>query len=217
MADRCDLVGESARIPEFVERAVASLRNGELIIAPLEHAYVFVADAFNHAAVKRLHQLRNDARGVASQVIVGDIAAARGITSGFNATIQNLCEMFWPGLLTVNIAPAPGLVWDLGDARTLEQISIRIPSSPFIREVSIASGPLAIGVAAMAGRPIPRSTIFFPAKDSDYAYLFDAGDLPEGPQSTVLSVRDEGVMMLRAGAISLAELRKVTPNIGIPA
>lgn len=207
----------SDRFDELIERAVAALRNGEVIIAPLEHSYVFVGDAFNHGAVRRIHQLRDDARGVASQVIVGDLHMARGITLEFGTTLQSLVSRFWPGMLTVNIAPAKGLVWDLGDARTLEQISIRVPQGEFLRKVALASGPLAIGSAALAGRPAPRTTIFFPAKQSDYSLLFDGGDLPEGPLSTVVSVKEDGVMVQRIGAISLAELREVTPNIAIPA
>ena len=30
---------------ELIERAVAALRDGRMIIAPIEHAYVFVGDA----------------------------------------------------------------------------------------------------------------------------------------------------------------------------
>ena len=215
MAETFELVPE--RIDELIERAVASLRNGEVIIAPLEHSYVFVCDAFNHRAVRQIHQLRDDARGVASQVIVGDSHMARGITGEFGATFQSLISKFWPGMLTVNVAPAKGLVWDLGDARSLDLISIRVPKVDFLRRVALASGPLAIGSAALAGRPAPRTTIFFPAKQSDYSTLFDGGDLTEGPLSTVVSVKDDGVMVQRIGAISLAELREVTPNIGIPA
>ena len=215
MADTFELVPE--RFDELIERAVAALRNGEVIIAPLEHSYVFVGDAFNHGAVRQIHQLRDDARGVASQVIVGDSQMARGITSEFGDTLQSLITRFWPGMLTVNVAPAKGLVWDLGDARTLNEISIRVPKAEFLRRVAIASGPLAIASAALAGRPAPRSTIFFPAKQSDYSLLFDGGDLTEGPLSTVITVKDDGVMVQRIGAISLAELREVTPNIGIPA
>jgi tRNA threonylcarbamoyl adenosine modification protein (Sua5/YciO/YrdC/YwlC family) len=188
-----------------------------MIIAPLEHAYVFVVDAFNHAAVKKIHILRQDPRGTAAQVIVGDIPTVKGITLEFGPTTNSLCEKFWPGLLTVNIAPARGLVWDLGDERTLEEISVRIPASDFLREVALASGPLAIASATLAGRPPVRTSSFFPCLDSDYAAIFDAGELPEGPTSTVISVKDDGVFLRRPGAISLADLRSVTPNIAVPA
>lgn len=217
MAERFSLLDGEIDRSELVERAVAALRDGKLIIAPLEHAYVFVGDAFNHGAVKKIHQLRQDARGVAAQVIVGEVSTVKGITREFGVTVNSLCEKFWPGLLTVNIPPAQGLVWDLGDERTLDEISIRIPAADFLREVAIASGPLAIGAAALAGRPATRKSTFFPALDGDYAALFDAGELPEGPASTVVSVKDDGVILRRAGAISLADLRAITPNIAVPA
>lgn len=217
MAERFSLVDGEIDTSELIERAVAALRDGKLIIAPLEHGYVFVADAFNHGAVKKIHLLRQDARGVAAQVIVGDIKTVRGITREFGPTTTALCEKFWPGLLTINIPPAQGLVWDLGDERTLDEISIRVPAAEFLREVAAASGPLAIGAAALSGRPATRKSTFFPALDGDYAALFDAGELPEGPSSTVVSIKDDGVILRRQGAISLADLRTITPNIAVPA
>lgn len=217
MGDRLSLTDNASDRAELVERAVAALRDGRMIIAPLEYAYVFVVDAFNHAAVKKIHILRQDPRGTAAQVVVGDIATVKGITLEFGPTINALCEKFWPGLLTLNISPARGLVWDLGDERTLEEISVRVPSADFIREVALASGPLAIASATLAGRPPVRKSSFFPCLDSDFAALFDAGELPEGPTSTVISVKDDGVFLRRQGAISLADLRAITPNIAVPA
>ena len=217
MAETISLLDPDFDSTSSISRAVDALRDGTLIIAPLEHGYVFLADAFNHGAVQTIHRLRYDARGVATQVIVGDISAARGITREFGPTISALCEKFWPGMLTVNIAPALGLVWDLGDARTLEQVSIRVPAASFVREIAAAAGPLAVAAAAHAGQKPKRDTALFPARDSDYAFLFDGGELPEGPNSTVISVKDDGVFLVRQGAISLGELRAITPNIGIPA
>jgi len=212
-----DLISSGSELTEEISRAVEALRDGRLIIAPAEHAYVFVADAFNHGAVKKMHIIRGDALGVAAQVIVGDIKTATGITSEFGPTTKSICEKFWPGLLTVNIAPAQGLVWDLGDARSLEQIAIRVPSADFLRKVAIEAGPLAIASANRAGMPPKRRGSSFPALDADYAFFFDAGELPEGPASTVISVKSDGVTLTRAGAISLADLRSVTPNIAVPA
>jgi tRNA threonylcarbamoyl adenosine modification protein (Sua5/YciO/YrdC/YwlC family) len=200
-----------------VTRAVDALREGRLIIAPAEHAYVFVADAFNHGAVKKMHILRGDALGVSAQVVVGDVKTATGVTNEFGPTITSICERFWPGLLTVNIAPAQGLVWDLGDARSLDEIAIRVPSSEFLRAVSLSAGPLAIAAATRAGQAAKRKGSLFPALDADYAFFFDSGELPEGPLSTVISVKSDGVTLKRAGAISLADLRTVTPNIAVPA
>jgi L-threonylcarbamoyladenylate synthase len=217
MAETFSLIDQSVDSTELIERAITYLREGSLIIAPIEHAYVYVGDAFNHGAVKKIHQLRGDTRGTATQVMVAESKTIRGLTSEFSQTLENLSETFWPGLLTINIPPARGLVWDLGDERTLEEVAFRIPNEDFLREVARGSGPLAVASASLAGRPPTRKTSFFPALQSDYAALFDGGTLPEGPNSTVISIRDSGVTLLREGAISLAELRQVTPNIAVPA
>ncbi len=216
MGERIALDGAVERA-QLVSQAADALREGRLIIAPMEHAYIFVADAFNHGAVKKMHLLRGDALGTAAQVIVGDIKTSTGITREFGTNITAICQRFWPGLLTVKIPPAQGLVWDLGDGRTLEEIAVRVPASDFLREIAQATGPLAVASASTAGSKPRRGSRLFPALDSDYAFIFDAGELPEGPASTVVSVKDDGVTLVRAGAISLAELREVTPNIAIPA
>ena len=217
MADVISIESSDFDRSSAITKAVGALHDGSLIIAPLEYGYVFLADAFNHKAVQSIHRLRYDARGTATQVLVGDIDTARGISRDFGGTITSLCEKFWPGMLTVNIAPALGLVWDLGDERTLEEISIRVPGADFVRDIARASGPLAVAAAALAGQKPKRDTSLFPARDSDYAFLFDAGELPEGPASTVVSVKEDGVYFLRSGAISLSELRAVSPNIAVPA
>ena len=201
----------------YIANAANALREGRLLIAPLEHGYVFVADAFNHAAVKKMHIMRGDDRGVAAQVIVGDIKTATGVTNEFGATTRKLCEKFWPGLLTLKIAPAQGLVWDLGDDRSLEEIALRVPATEFLREVALATGPLAVASTSRTGMPPNRKGRLFPALDADYAYFFDAGELPDGPPSTVISVNSDGLTLVRKGAISLEELRTVTPNIAVPA
>ena len=66
-----ELISAGSDLSEEVTKAVEALREGRLIIAPIEHAYVFVVDAFNHGAVKKMHILRGDALGVAAQVIGG--------------------------------------------------------------------------------------------------------------------------------------------------
>ena len=87
-----ELVAAGSDLSEEVTKAVEALREGRLIIAPIEHAYVFIADAFNHGTVKKMHILRGDALGVAAQVIVGDVKTATGITNEFGPTTQSICE-----------------------------------------------------------------------------------------------------------------------------
>ena len=53
---------------KHVARALKELRDGYVIVAPLEHGYVYLADAFSHYSVRAMHVLRKDADGIAVDV-----------------------------------------------------------------------------------------------------------------------------------------------------
>jgi tRNA A37 threonylcarbamoyladenosine synthetase subunit TsaC/SUA5/YrdC len=57
-------------IKDHVALAAKGIRDGYVICAPLEHGYVFLADAFSEFAVRAMHVLRGDALGVAAQVLI---------------------------------------------------------------------------------------------------------------------------------------------------
>ncbi|MSZ00042.1 MAG: hypothetical protein F2699_02720, partial [Actinobacteria bacterium] len=63
--------GPRAKLTPVITKCVELLRDGKVLVMPLENGYVFVCDAFNHAAVQRIHILRGDEDGVACQVLVG--------------------------------------------------------------------------------------------------------------------------------------------------
>jgi L-threonylcarbamoyladenylate synthase len=64
MAPRVDL--KQGETKNHVARALKSLRDGYVIVAPLEHGYVYLADAFSPFAVRAMHVLRGDELGTCS-------------------------------------------------------------------------------------------------------------------------------------------------------
>jgi len=205
-----------AKIAPTVERAFEVIRDGRVIVAPVEHAYVFLADAFNHGAVGKIHQLRGDALGVAAQVLIRDFQMAKGLTHGFNDGAKKLVEDFWPGLLTVYAPVQRGLTWNLGDSKELSKVALRVPSNRFVKELLALSGPLAVASAARVRVAPPRTTTFFPALEDDLAIIVDAGPLEEHPSglgSSIVEIEGEGVNLVRAGAISTEELSKSLPTL----
>ena len=55
---------------EHLARALNSIRDGYVIVVPLELGYVYACDSFSHFAVRSIHGLRVDALGVVAQVII---------------------------------------------------------------------------------------------------------------------------------------------------
>jgi len=126
----------SGKQSDHIAQAAAALKDGYVIVAPLENSYALVADAFFHDAVRALHVLRGDALGVAAQVLISSPAAIDGIAREVSDDARALMANFWPGLLSLNLKPQRGLNWDLGDGQQLDLISVRVPSAEFLLELA---------------------------------------------------------------------------------
>jgi tRNA A37 threonylcarbamoyladenosine synthetase subunit TsaC/SUA5/YrdC len=129
---------------EHLARGLKSIRDGYVIVVPLEHGYVYACDAFSHFAVRAMHVLRGDGLGVVAQVIIPNAKTAQGLSRSMRDDVQDITNAFWPGLLSINVKPQVGLAWDLGDSGRLDQISLRMPQEGFALDLLQKSGPLAI-------------------------------------------------------------------------
>ena len=195
---------------EHLARALKSIRDGYVIVVPLEHGYVYACDAFSHFAVRAMHVLRGDALGVVAQVIIPTAKTAQGLSRSMRADVQALTNVFWPGLLSLNVKPQVGLAWDLGDAQRLDQISLRLPQEGFVLDLMQKSGPLAI--ASITNNSLPTLLDVERFESSGVDVIFDGGELAAGPRTTVVSVSDDGMELVREGAISRESLQKVSPD-----
>jgi L-threonylcarbamoyladenylate synthase len=206
--ERVDItVGNRA---DHLARGLKSIRDGYVIVVPLEHGYVYACDAFSHFAVRAMHVLRGDALGVVAQVIIPTAKTAQGLSRSMREDVQALTNAFWPGLLSINVKPQVGLAWDLGDSQRLDQISLRMPQDGFVSELMQKSGPLAIASITSNGLPTLLDVERFENPGVDV--IFDGGHLPAGPRSTVINVSDDGMQLVREGAISRESLQKVSPD-----
>lgn len=200
-----------------LDRALVAILQGEVIVAASEHAYMYFCDAFNVRAVEKMHVLRNDKPGTAAQVMVGNISAVSGVARDFDSELQAVAEKFWPGLLTLQLAPHNALTWDLGDKGSLGEFALRIPAREFILALLKKSGPLAAASASIAGGAPSRDIDSIPALASELGLIIDEGALPEGGVSTVLRRSVIGIAspieLFREGAISREELLEVLPDL----
>ena len=196
-----------------VALAAKAIRDGYVIVAPLEHSYVYLCDAFKHDAVRTMHVMRGDALGIAAQVLISDGNRAPGIIRDFSEPLQKLTTAFWPGLLSVTAKPQLALTWDLGDDRELDKINIRVPVAPFVRAVAAEVGPLATASATLTGQPAINDIEHIAIDSTHLALIFDGGTLPFGLPSTIVETTQTGLNIARIGAIAVAQLSELTSDI----
>jgi tRNA threonylcarbamoyl adenosine modification protein (Sua5/YciO/YrdC/YwlC family) len=196
-----------------VALAAKGIRDGYVIVVPLEHSYVYLCDAFSHDAVRTMHVMRGDALGIAAQVLISDSARAVGIIRDSSEELQKLTEVFWPGLLSITARPQLALNWDLGDDRNLDRINVRVPAADFARAITAEVGPLATASATLAGQPAINSIDDISIDGTHLALIFDGGTLPNGLPTTIVETTESGLKVGRIGAISQAQLTEITPDI----
>jgi tRNA threonylcarbamoyl adenosine modification protein (Sua5/YciO/YrdC/YwlC family) len=200
-------------VKDHLALALKGIKDGYIICAPLEHGYVFLADAFSEFAVRAMHVLRGDNLGVKAQVLIHSGQAITGLSRYVNDDTRALIDAFWPGPLSLNLHPNMGLNWNLGDNNGLDIFSVRAPQAPFVSELLKQSGPLAVASAARVGQKPALTTDRIFVLESDLAVMFDAGELPEGPATTIVQSDIDGMTIIREGAITRAQLGAVVPAL----
>lgn len=198
-----------------VSTALAAVRRGDLVLVPMESTYALMTDAFSSRGVSRLR----DAKGYDSRmpvpVMIGSKSTVAGVATGLTDSARALMDAYWPGLLTVMVRPQSTLAWELPPDAPL---SLRMPLHPLALALLAATGPLVATSANIPGLPAPSDADDAIEQIGKAVFItLDAGDLAtaDALPSTVVDVTGEIPVMVREGAISLAELRAVC-EVGIP-
>ncbi|MEI9906873.1 MAG: Sua5/YciO/YrdC/YwlC family protein [Actinomycetota bacterium] len=90
---------------------------------------------------------------------------------------------------------------------------MRVPSSEFLLALLRKSGPLATASAAKAGEPAILDNSTIKVRGFDVQGIFHTGQLTSSGASTVVSATETSIEVLREGAISLAQLGEVLPEL----
>ena len=179
-----------------IASAVGALKSGRLVVMPTDTVYGIGADAFDSAAVGALLSAKGRGRDMPVGVLVGSWHTIEGLVYAMPEGAHDLIRAFWPGALSLVVAQAPSLQWDLGDARGT--VMLRMPLHPVAIELLREVGPMAVSSANVSGRP--------PAVDADEArdqlgalvdvYL-EAGPSAQQAASTIVDLTGASPRILR--------------------
>ncbi|PZU74222.1 MAG: threonylcarbamoyl-AMP synthase [Brevundimonas sp.] len=192
------------------EQAAEVLRRGELILLPTETVYGLGADAGDPKAVASVFAAKGRPQFNPLIAHVASLEAAR-VIGQFNEAAEALAKAFWPGPLTLVLPVADrSHVCDLARAG-LDSVAVRVPAHPLAQQVLAAlGGPVVAPSANRSGRPSP--TTFADAAEETGAAVgaaVDGGPCDVGLESTVVSVLDDRVALLRPGAVTRRQIEAV--------
>ena len=196
-----------------VDAAVAALRRGQLVVLPTDTVYGLAADAFNPTAVGLLLEAKGRGRDMPTPVLVPAVRTLDGLLDYVPSIARELAEAFWPGGLTLVLHHAATLAWDLGD--TKGTVALRMPLDPVALAVLEQTGPLAVSSANRTGLPAPTDAAEAARQLGTAVEVYlDGGVTGDPVASTILDLTGDVPVVLRAGAVSLEQLRTVLPDLG---
>lgn len=187
---------------------MGALKGGRLVVLPTDTVYGIGADAFDNSAVAALLAAKGRGRDMPVGVLVGSWHTIEGLVYTVPDGARDLIRAFWPGALSLVVAQAPSLQWDLGDARGT--VMLRMPLHPVAIELLREVGPMAVSSANVSGRPAAVDAAQARAQLGDLVDVYlDAGPAQQQAASTIVDLTGETPRLLRAGPVSAERIAEV--------
>jgi L-threonylcarbamoyladenylate synthase len=189
--------------------AVELLRKGEIVALPTETVYGLAADALNPIAVTKIFEAKERPRfdplivHLPNRETLEEIA---DLPAHHQQLISKLADKFWPGPFTI-VLPKRGIVPEIVTAG-LDNVAMRISAHPVFGEIAQVFGkPLAAPSANRFGRISPTTAQHvFEELDQRIPLIIDAGPTQHGLESTIVTLRENTIDILRQGPVTAAEL-----------
>jgi len=205
------------RLPteEAIAEAARILRAGGLVVFPTETVYGLGAHALDARAVARIFEAKDRPRFDPLIVHVADEAMVADLCEAVPDRARRLIERFWPGPLTL-VLPKRPVVPDIVTAG-LPTVAVRCPSHPVAQALIRAAG---IPVAAPSANPFgylspTRVEHIAPVLRERVDLILDGGPCEYGVESTIVYVAEDGVTVLRLGAVPVEALEAVVGPVAV--
>jgi L-threonylcarbamoyladenylate synthase len=191
-----------------IASAVSAVKGGRLVVMPTDTVYGIGADAFDSEAVGALLAAKGRGRNMPVGVLVGSWNTIDGLVYSVPAAARELIRAFWPGALSLVVAQAPSLQWDLGDANG--SVMLRMPLHPVAIELLREVGPMAVSSANVSGQPaaVTAADARTQLGDNVEVYL-DGGPAEQQAASTIVDLTGAQPRILRVGPISAEDIARV--------
>ncbi len=198
-----------------IKIAAEVIKQGNLVAFPTETVYGLGADALNEKAVAKIFKAKGRPFNDPLIVHIANIKELHRLSKQVPSVAVKLAKTFWPGPLTLVLKKSE-LISDIITAG-LDTVAIRMPSDNIaLSLIKEAQTPIVAPSANLFGRTSPTNAQHV-ADDLDgkIEIIIDGGKTKVGVESTVLDITAKPVQVLRAGGISVEQLKEVIGQVKI--
>ncbi|MBL80149.1 MAG: threonylcarbamoyl-AMP synthase [Nitrosomonadaceae bacterium] len=195
----------------LISSAAKKLKEGKIVAFPTETVYGLGADISIPSAVDRIFEIKE--RPINHPLIIhfSKISQLNYWAQEIPKAAYLLAKKFWPGPLTL-ILPRTNHV-SLNVTGGQNMVGLRIPDHPTALTLLDAMGPnkaLAAPSANRFGRISPTTAAHvFDELGHKVDMILDGGSCKIGLESTIVGFKNNSVIVLRPGGVSLTKLAEV--------
>ena len=192
-----------------IEEAIGILKEGGIVAFPTDTVYGLAAAMSIPGAVERVYAVKRRPADMALPLLVGNVSGIAGLAATLPPTAERLIEAFMPGPLTIVLAASSAVPETITAGGGT--VAVRIPAHPTpIALIRGTGGPITGTSANVSGLASPLTAAEVRSQlGDDVDLIIDRGEPCPGAASTIVDITGATPIVLREGAISLAQLREV--------
>lgn len=180
------------------EQAIALLKSGGIVALPTETVYGLSARIDLEEALKNVFATKQRPSFDPLIVHVRETSQARALCSEWPDVYDLLAQEFWPGPLTLVAQKRPEISSTISAG--LDTVAVRCPNHPvFLSMLEGVGVPLAAPSANRFGRTSPTTAQHVESEFNGNVAVVDGGACTVGVESTVLTLENSQLKILRPG------------------
>lgn len=190
------------------------LKSNQVVGIPTETVYGLAGRIYSNSALKLIFSTKKRPFFDPLIVHVRDKIQARSLVESWAPIADALADHFWPGPLTL-VLQKNQEVSDLISAG-LPTVGLRCPNHPMALKILDYLGePFAAPSANLFGHTSPTEAQHVIDEFKNQIAVVDGGTCAIGIESTVLSIHQDTLSILRPGAITLNQIEEVLNTVGL--
>ena len=189
-----------------------SLEDGNIIAVPTDTVYGLIADAYNEKAVNKIFKTKLRPKKLPLIIFVSSIEEAKKI-GHFSKFDELLAKAFWPGDLTLIVKRKSNKIFY--GHKSSSTVGIRIPNHKALLNLLIETKkPLASTSANSHKDKTPKNIKELDIiSNKEITYALVSNHKIAGSESTIVSLINDKINILRSGRISISMIEAQIKNL----